>query len=151
MSSNIIYINTDGGARGNPGPAGIGVVFFDETEKEIHSYKEFIGVTTNNRAEYVAIYRAILILKKSEWYKKKNGEGIARVICRLDSKLVVEQLLGNYKVKEAGMIEMKEKIQKVLSDFEIPIDFVHIGREQNKRADKLVNEVLDEAAPETKR
>jgi ribonuclease HI len=137
-----IYINTDGGARGNPGPAGIGIVFFDENENEIHKYNECIGEATNNQAEYRAIIKALEILKKSKWFSENNGDH-AKVICRLDSQLVVEQINGNFKVKNDGIKSMIDQIRVLLSDFRADISFIHIPREKNKLADKLVNNVID--------
>lgn len=139
-----IYINTDGGSRGNPGPAAIGIVFFDENQNKIHSYKEFIGVATNNQAEYLAIIKALQILSKSDWYKKHNGNG-GELVCRLDSKLVVEQVNGNFKIKQPHIQELVNQIKNILKEFKFKIDFVHIPREENKDADKLVNEALDAA------
>ncbi|MFA7244429.1 MAG: ribonuclease HI family protein [Patescibacteria group bacterium] len=138
-----IYINTDGGARGNPGPAGIGVVFYDENEVEIHSYKEFIGNTTNNQAEYRAILKALLILEKSKWLKNNNNPD-SEVVCRLDSQLVVEQINGNYKVKNEGISILLDSLNKIKCKFHIKLIFTYVPREQNKRADRLVNEALDE-------
>lgn len=137
-----IYINTDGGSRGNPGPAGIGVVFFDESEKEFYSTGKFIGNGTNNEAEYNAIIYALEILLKSDWFLKNNNSG-GEVVCRLDSQLVVEQINGNYKVKQDHLRELLEKIKFIIKQISLNIKFVHVRREQNKRADELVNIALD--------
>lgn len=140
-----IFINTDGGSRGNPGPSGIGIIFFDENEKVIHKYKEYIGKGTNNEAEYRAIIKALEIVSESDWFKDNNGNGGA-IICRLDSQLVVEQINGNYKIKQPHIQEFINKIRELLTNFNLKISFVYIRREQNKLADKLVNEALDEAS-----
>ncbi len=137
-----IFINTDGGSRGNPGPAGIGIVFFDDHEKVIHTYKEFIGTATNNEAEYSAIVKALQIIAKSDWFRENNGDG-GKITCRLDSKLVVEQINGNYKIKQPHIQEFISQIREILGEFNLKIIFVHIPREENKAADKLVNEALD--------
>ena len=137
-----IFINTDGGSRGNPGPAGIGVAFYNEDGDEIHRYGEFIGEATNNQAEYQAIIKGLEILKKSKWYKAKNGSS-AKIICRLDSQLVVEQINGNYKVKNEEIKILKEKIDEIVMDMHIDKEFIHVPREENKLADKMVNDVLD--------
>ncbi|MEK9156009.1 MAG: ribonuclease HI family protein [Patescibacteria group bacterium] len=140
-----IFINTDGGSRGNPGPAAIGVVFSDEAGNIIHTHKEYIGKATNNEAEYQALIRACEILGKSKWLKENDGNG-GEVVCRLDSKLVVEQLGGNYKIKQDHLRELIDKIKNFVQTHKIRISFIHVPREQNKLADKLVNEALDEAA-----
>ncbi len=138
-----LFINTDGGARGNPGPAAIGVVFFDFDQKIIHEHKECIGVATNNQAEYKAIIKALCILSKSKWQHEHDGN--AKVICRLDSKLVVEQINGNFKVKNENIKIYIKQIKNLLSDLNKSIEFIHVPREQNKEADKLVNRALDDA------
>lgn len=139
---NKIFINTDGGSRGNPGPAGIGVVFYDQDEKEIYTHKECIGTATNNEAEYGAIISALKILLKDDLLDKesdKNGE----VICRLDSQLVVEQINGRYKIKQPHLQVFNDEIKGLLNELQSKISFIHVRREQNKRADQLVNEALD--------
>jgi len=128
-----LIINTDGGSRNNPGPAGVGVVFSDENGKILAKYKEYIGEATNNVAEYKAL---ILALKKTKNFMAEEIE------CRLDSELVVRQLAGHYKVKEPTIKELNAKVHELT--FFKPIKFVHIRREQNKLADRLVNEVIDE-------
>ncbi len=138
-----IFINTDGGSRGNPGPAAIGIVFFDAEGKLIHSHKECIGKATNNEAEYRAIIKGLEILVKSKWFLE-NNDPESKVICRLDSKLVVEQVNGNFKIKQPHIQKFIDQIKTILSDFHLNIQFVHIPREENKEADKLVNEALDE-------
>lgn len=138
----LMYINTDGGSRGNPGPAGIGVVFLDENEKVVYEHKACIGEGTNNEAEYSAILAALQIMSKSEWFEK-NNEPCNSIICRLDSQLVVEQINGNYKVKQDHLKVFIADIRKVLTDYKVKIKFKYVPREQNKLADKLVNEALD--------
>lgn len=140
-----IFINTDGGSRGNPGSAAVGVVFCDADGKEMHSYMECIGTATNNEAEYAAIIKALEILKKSKWFLENNIAG-KEVVCRLDSQLVVEQINGNYKVKQDHLKVFITRIQQLVSDLHLNISFVHIPREENKLADKLVNKALDEAS-----
>lgn len=138
-----IIINTDGGARGNPGPAAIGIVFCDVNGKELHTYKQTIGDATNNQAEYRAIIKALELVEKSKWHQESGpDEGIE---CRLDSQLVVEQINGNYKVKNGDIKVFVERIGELLKRLNRPVTFKHIPREQNKRADKLVNQALDAA------
>jgi ribonuclease HI len=140
---NTLYINTDGGSRGNPGPAAIGVVF--DIAGETHTFKRYIGEGTNNEAEYKAIIWALEILSRSGWFEKNNHEG-ATVVCRLDSQLVVEQINGNYKVKQEHIKIFIAQIKELVLNFKFKISFHHIPREENKLADKLVNEALDEEA-----
>ena len=141
----IIYINTDGGSRGNPGPAGIGVVFYSKNGEEIHTCHEFIGEATNNQAEYKAIIKALHVLLKSKWMKKNNGSSEKKIVCRLDSKLVVEQINGNFKVKNDGIKPLIAEINEVKSKIDIPISFMHVPREKNTRADELANIAMDKA------
>jgi len=129
---NKLEIYTDGGARGNPGPAGIGVVIKDG-DKIVRSYSKHIGKATNNEAEYQAL---ILALQKAKEFKP------FQVRCFLDSELVVKQLNHEYKIKEENMAALFIKVWNLILDFE-KVEFIHIPREKNKEADKLVNEALD--------
>lgn len=136
MSSVVIY--TDGGARGNPGPAGAGVVIQKEGTV-IAEIKKYLGdKLTNNWAEYEAL---ILALDKARELNLVHEE----IEIRMDSELIVKQMKGEYKVKDPGLKEQNAKVQKVLDeDFSI-VRFVHIRRGENSAADALVNEALDEA------
>jgi ribonuclease HI len=126
-------LHTDGGARGNPGPAGIGVVLEIDGRKE--QFKKYIGEATNNQAEYQAL---ILGLEKAK------AAGATEVECLLDSELVVKQLNREYKVKNEGIAPLFVKVWNLAQGFE-KISFKHIFRESNKEADRLVNEAIDEA------
>jgi len=137
-----LFINTDGGSRGNPGPAAIGVVFYDESQEVLYCCKECIGEATNNEAEYRAIIKALEILLKSRWFAANNQTG-SKVVCRLDSLLVVEQINGNYKIKQEHIRAFMVRIHELLDQIKLNIIFQHVPREQNKAADKLVNEALD--------
>jgi len=139
-----IFINTDGGSRGNPGPAAIGVVFFDSEFNVIHNFKKTIGKATNNEAEYQAIIQALDILIRSKWFAENNISH-KEVVCRLDSQLVVEQINGNYKIKQDHLKLFIAQIRQMISEMHLNISFVHIPREENKLADKLVNQALDES------
>ncbi len=129
----IIKIYTDGGARGNPGPAGIGIVFYNEKNNLIEKYSQAIGDQTNNQAEYEAV---IFALKKAKKLKFKNVE------CFSDSELIVNQLSHKYKIKDKGLQPLFIQAWNLMIDFE-KISFHHIPREENKEADKLVNQALD--------
>lgn len=126
---------TDGGARGNPGPAGIGFVLTGIGSTPI-LYKEYIGTGTNNQAEYRALLAGILRAKK---------EGVKDLMCYLDSELVVKQVRGEYRVKNEDLKVLVGEIKKLLPSFD-SITFQHVPRAKNAVADKLVNEALDAQA-----
>jgi ribonuclease HI len=132
-----LTIYTDGGSRGNPGPAGIGVSVVNEKGEEIYFYGEAIGTATNNEAEYQGF------LHSAEWLARQDLDEIATVDWKLDSKLVVEQLQRNWKVKEPRMREYAQKAWQILDSLSISFSISHVPRAQNKRADALVNQALD--------
>lgn len=132
MSAIIIY--TDGGARNNPGPAGAGVVIL-QGGKVVAEVKKYLGEQTNNWAEYEAV---ALALEKAKALKLMGD-----IEFRLDSKLVVEQLLGNWKIKEPTLKPQVAKVKALLQDFG-KVHFVHVPREENEEADRLVNEAIDQ-------
>ncbi len=137
MQKIIAY--TDGGARGNPGPAGIGVYITDEAGKVLKEHKEFIGNSTNNFAEYNAVMSALQILKAN--YGKKTKEMEFEI--RLDSELVKKQLNNEYQIKEPGLVPMFIEIHNMRVASFPNLLLTHIPREKNKKADRLVNEALD--------
>src|SRR3989338_1717398 len=135
-----IIIYTDGGSRGNPGKAAIGVAFCNEKEEEIKRFGEYLGDNlTNNEAEYQAV---IFALKKFKAVFGKKIAEVSEVEVRSDSELLVKQMSGIYKIED-------EKIQKFFIEiWNLQIDFKNvkfkaIPREKNREADKLVNEALD--------
>lgn len=125
---------TDGGARGNPGPAAIGYVITDGSQV-LAERGETIGQATNNVAEYTALLRGLTHAK---------ALGARTVACKLDSLLVVEQLNRNYKVKDATLGQLFTKVWNLCHDFQ-RVTFSHIPRAQNAHADALVNAALDHA------
>ena len=127
----IIY--TDGGARGNPGPAAIGVVVGEK------KYGETIGETTNNVAEYKAV---IFALKKAKALLGKNKTKETEILVNLDSELILKQINGEYKVLDADMQPLFIEVWNLKQDFK-KVEFNHIPREQNKEADRMVNKALD--------
>ncbi|MBP6930077.1 ribonuclease HI family protein [Patescibacteria group bacterium] len=135
--SKAIKIYTDGGARGNPGPAAVGAVAYTGEGKEIWRLSRYIGNATNNIAEYNAL---LFALKKLA--QQKDGEVIEAF---LDSELVVKQLKGEYRVKDEKLKILFHDIKEQLSSF-TSVQFNHVKREQNKVADSLVNKALDERA-----
>ena len=130
MSKAILH--TDGGARGNPGPAGIGVVLEISGQKKI--FKKYIGESTNNQAEYQALILGLTEAKKA---------GVSEVDCYLDSELVVRQLKREYKVKNEGLRPLFIQVWNLTQQFK-KVKFIHIFREDNKEADQLVNEAIDD-------
>ena len=134
MEKVVIY--TDGGARGNPGPAGAGIYILDGAEN--HEFKKYLGPKqTNNWAEYEAVALALAHLKEL-------GLTGRELEFRLDSKLVVEQLSGNWKIKEPTLKPQVAKVHAFLRDFPSHT-FTYVPRAQNEEADRLVNEAIDEA------
>lgn len=133
----IIY--TDGGSRGNPGPAAIGVVIANEKGETVKSYGQAIGPATNNEAEYQAVVFALKKIKALFGKEKiKNME----IEVRMDSELVVKQLNHEYKIQETNIQPLFIRIWNALIDFGL-VKFIHIPRERNVEADRLVNQALD--------
>lgn len=132
-------IYTDGGARGNPGPAGAGAVIFDTNMKAVVEASKFLGVQTNNWAEYEAVILGLTKLK--EYIPEKEQKG-TNVTLRLDSELVQRQLLGEYRVKDAELYKQYLKVKNLTNSFP-KISFEHVRREQNKEADLLANKAMD--------
>jgi len=130
-----LTIYTDGGARGNPGPAGIGVVILDEAGNELKGIGEAIGDMTNNQAEYRALLRGLA---------EADAMGAAEVFCYLDSELVVKQLMGLYKIREPGLQLLAAEALKLAKNFK-NVRYKHVPREKNARADGLYNDALDMA------
>ena len=137
MEKIIIY--TDGGSRGNPGPAGMGVVIADGKGKMMKEYSGFLGVKTNNEAEYEAV---IFGLKKIKALLGKEKIKICEFEVRMDSELVAHQLGGVYKIENEKLAPLFLKIWNLKMDFG-KIYFKHIPREQNREADRLANEAMD--------
>ncbi len=135
----IVY--TDGGARGNPGPSAIGVAIGNPSIAlgAYREYGEYIGEKTNNQAEYEAVIFALKKLKALVG-KKKTKETDVEV--RMDSELVVRQLGGIYKIEEPSLKPLFVDVWNLKMDFK-KVEFVHIPREKNKAADRMVNKVLD--------
>ncbi len=134
-----ITIYTDGGSRGNPGPAAIGVVFCNERGQPIKKYSEYLGETTNNEAEYQAVIFAL------EKFKLLFGRKLAKnteIELKSDSELLIKQLTGLYKVLELNIQQLFITVWNLKLDFK-KVKFKLISRDKNKEADLLVNKVLD--------
>ena len=128
-----LLIYSDGGARGNPGPAGIGAVIKDVDDNVMAEISEYLGETTNNQAEYQAILAAL---------KKAGDIGGCDLVCHLDSELAVKQLNGEYRVRNQGLAPLFLAVCNLRQNFN-SVKFVHIKREFNKEADKLANLAMD--------
>ncbi|MFH1866727.1 MAG: ribonuclease HI family protein [Patescibacteria group bacterium] len=133
MSKSVI-LRTDGGSRGNPGPAAIGYVIEDQTGKVIKEQGRYLGEKTNNEAEYLALITGLEEVKKL---------GAEEVKCYLDSELVARQLNREYKVKDKALASLFVKVWNLSQSFK-KISYHHVLRGQNKRADILLNQVLDQ-------
>lgn len=145
MKKFIIY--TDGGSRGNPGKAGIGIVICNERDQEVKKYGEYLGDNlTNNEAEYSAV---IFALKK---FKALFGKKLAEntdVEIRADSEFLAKQMNGEYKILDEKIQKLFIEVWNLKLDFQ-SVRFKHIPREKNREADRLVNEALDAQATSQK-
>ncbi len=142
-----VTIFTDGGSRGNPGPAAVGVVVYPGAQTPgddanfppaLYEHSATMGTATNNEAEYEAFHAAVA------WVQTQDS--IETVIAYLDSKLVVEQIKGNWKVKQAHLRTRVDAIHELMETTAASWDIQHVPREKNSRADALVNKALDAAA-----
>ena len=133
LSIKKIIIHTDGAARGNPGPAAIGVTIKDESGKLVDTISRRIGRTTNNQAEYRAI---IAGMEKAV----KLGAEQVKIYC--DSELAVKQINGRYRVKNTALRELYEKVVKLAGSFD-SFSISHVRRSRSVEADSLANRALD--------
>jgi ribonuclease HI len=133
LNTGKIIINVDGAARGNPGPAAIGAILKDEAGNVLGRISRALGVTTNNQAEYQAIIAAL---------EKAINAGAKQVTVKSDSKLVVEQINGRYKIKNTGLRPLYLKVAQLAGSIE-KFSIVYVPREQNAEADALANRALD--------
>jgi broad specificity phosphatase PhoE/ribonuclease HI len=137
---NNLIIEADGGSRGNPGPAGSGAVVIDaDTGEVILEIANFIGVATNNVAEYLAL--------KAGLQGALEINPAARILVRMDSKLVIEQMSGTWKIKHPDMIQLAGEVQQIARGHDVK--WMWIPREENTRADALANKAMDETADST--
>lgn len=135
-----ITIFTDGGARGNPGPAGAGAVVYGIDGEVVSEVSKFLGVQTNNWAEYEALICALTETKKH--FGPTVSEEVA---VKMDSELIVKQMKGEYKVKHPELKKQHEKVKELLEHFS-NVSFIHVRREENKIADQLANDAMDSGA-----
>lgn len=137
------FLYADGGARGNPGPAGAGAVVFDSIGKRLVEVSDYLGETTNNVAEYEAVMRGLKALAAEfpEGHFSMN-----EVVVRMDSKLVVEQMRGAYKVKHPNLVPRHLELRNIIARHFGKVSFEHVPREKNKDADELANRAMDRGA-----
>jgi ribonuclease HI len=133
-----IVAYTDGAARGNPGESGIGVIFKDEKGATVSKISGYIGNATNNVAEYQALIACL---------KNAPKTNCSRLVVHSDSELMVRQLLGEYKVKDANLKLMFQKVQRLLAKAPFEFEIKHVVRELNKEADQLANQGIDSRKP----
>ena len=129
-----VVVHTDGGARGNPGPAGIGVVVATEDGEVVAELAEGIGPATNNVAEYRAAIAGLRLAEEA---------GASEVLLRADSRLLIEQLAGRFRVKNPTLQRLHEEARAMITRFE-RVDLEHVRRERNTAADLLANRGIDE-------
>jgi ribonuclease HI len=129
-----LFAYTDGASRGNPGESGIGVVLKDEHGTVIASQYGYIGKATNNIAEYTALATCLKLVKATE---------CSRLVVHSDSELMVRQLNGQYKVKDASLKKIFQQIQNFLAAAPFQFIIKHVPREKNQEADELANRGID--------
>ena len=130
---------SDGGARGNPGPAGAGVYIEDGEGNVVKKIAKFLGKRTNNWAEYEAVILGLEALKRQFGNKLASMD----IELRMDSELIVRQLTGIYKVRNKDLLAQYKRIRALRAEDFPNIRIKHVRREQNKEADKLANEAMD--------
>lgn len=131
-SSAEVYF--DGAARGNPGPAGAGIIL--KVDGHVEKIKRYLGRRTNNQAEYLALIKALEVLASI---------GCRSVTAYTDSQLVVNQLTGRYRVRDAELKRLHSRVSELAKKFE-KFDIVYVSREVNREADRLANQAIDESS-----
>lgn len=132
----MLKVFTDGGSRGNPGESACACVFLDENNQEKFSASSYLGIKTNNEAEYNGVLLALVNLKAHFPTKSE-------INFYLDSKLVVEQLSGRWKIKDARIKDLVISCKNKIATQNLTVTFTHVPRSENKLADALVNQCLD--------
>jgi ribonuclease HI len=135
----VLRLRTDGAARGNPGPAGAGILIEDDTGLRLQARHKWLGAMTNNQAEYHALIEG---LKTVQAWKPD------RIEILLDSKLVVEQIKGQYKIKEPELQKLHAEAMRLLDG--VSYEIRHVVREENRGADHLANMAIDAHVPKSK-
>jgi ribonuclease HI len=133
-----LTVYTDGASRGNPGKSGAGIFIIDEDNKKTISLKQYLGILTNNEAEYRALIIALEYLAEFT-----NTSGIFNINFLSDSQLLVNQLNGVYSVKSPNILPLYDKAKKIIANLNAAYSFKHIPRTLNFKADKLANSAID--------
>lgn len=134
-----ISIYTDGGSRGNPGISGYGVVVTDPNQKTLHQEAKFLGIKTNNEAEYMGFVAAL------NWLKNHHSQlKVDSVDFFSDSQLIVRQIKGQYKVKAKNLLPLFNSVKSLIAQIAPPIRFQDIRRHHNQLADALANQAMDD-------
>lgn len=134
LSLDTAKLFTDGGSRGNPGPSATGVVILDLEDNVVKKSSQYLGVTTNNQAEYQAL---------KEGLELAGTIGIKELAVYMDSELIVKQINGIYKIKNPDLLPVYKDVKSLAENFQ-KISFTHVPRALNKLADEMVNKCLDE-------
>lgn len=130
-----LFLSTDGGARGNPGPAAAGFVITDDSGAVVVERGRYLGETTNNVAEYSALIDGLQTALELR---------AASIVIQMDSELIVKQMKGEYKIKQPHLQELAAEVKQLLARF-AQYEFKHVLRAQNKAADRMVNQAIDAA------
>ncbi len=136
----MLKVYTDGASRGNPGLSGAGIIIFDEDGKVIKEEMKFLGVMTNNAAEYSALIQSLDAIRNINNDTKINNE----VRFYSDSLLMVNQITGRFKVKDPGLSKFYTEFISIVKNMKLKYSAEHIPRNENKLADKLANRAIDE-------
>ncbi len=126
-------LHADGAARGNPGPAGAGAVLYDPAGDVVAELRRALGTATNNRAEYEAVVLGL---------EEARSRGVDDIVVRLDSELIVRQLRGEYRIRNAALQPLAQRALRLLHGFR-DWRIEHVPRERNAHADRLANEAVD--------
>lgn len=133
-----INIYTDGGSRGNPGHSGYGLVIYDEKQIVIFQDSKYLGVKTNNEAEYAGLIGALIWIDQN-----KDLYSVTKINFHSDSQLMVRQLQGLYKVRAPNLIPIFNQAKNLISNINLPFAFKDVRREFNQLADQLANQAMD--------
>ena len=134
----IINVYTDGGSRGNPGHSGYGLVIYDDNQKILYQESKYLGIKTNNEAEYSGLLGALIWLSNNQ-----NSFDLSQINFFADSQLMIRQMQGIYKVKADNLKPFYKQAKDILKNISTPIVFKDVRRELNKLADELANQAMD--------
>ena len=135
----VINVYTDGGSRGNPGISGYGLVVYDQDNSIVFKESKFLGIKTNNEAEYMGLIGALTWISQN-----KDDFGITEVNLFSDSQLLVRQVIGQYKVKAVHLKPLHQSVLQLISQINLPYHFRDVRRESNELADELANLAMDQ-------